>query len=128
SHLRIEESLRAQKSDKSKGKEVDGPSMNIIEDGGNNKNNKQNKEKNMFSRITTVVLVPTRNLNSNVRSVAKLVTLRGIVVVETRRITQMLVVRERGLRTNPKTKVDAIAWWIDSGATTHVCNLSDLTS
>ncbi|GJS88444.1 hypothetical protein Tco_0771080 [Tanacetum coccineum] len=33
----------------------------------------------------------------------------------------MLVVWERGLRTNPKTKVDAIAWWIDSGATTHVC-------
>nr|GEU52889.1 zinc finger, CCHC-type [Tanacetum cinerariifolium] len=35
--------------------------------------------------------------------------------------TQILVVRERVLRTNPKTKVDAIAWWIDSGATTHVC-------
>ncbi|GJZ84473.1 hypothetical protein Tco_0649812 [Tanacetum coccineum] len=105
SHLRIEESLRAQESDKSKGKEVDGPSVNIIEEGGNNKNNKQNKEKNMVSRITTVVLVPTRNLNSNVRSVAKLVTLRRIVVVETRRITQVLVVRERGLRTNPKTKV-----------------------
>nr|GEX54824.1 zinc finger, CCHC-type [Tanacetum cinerariifolium] len=33
----------------------------------------------------------------------------------------MLVVQERGLRTNPKTKVDAIMWWIDSGATTHVC-------
>ncbi|GJX36181.1 zinc finger, CCHC-type containing protein [Tanacetum coccineum] len=33
----------------------------------------------------------------------------------------MLVVRERDQRTNPKTKVDAIAWWIDSGATTHVC-------
>ncbi|GKA15360.1 zinc finger, CCHC-type containing protein [Tanacetum coccineum] len=33
----------------------------------------------------------------------------------------MLVVRERGLRTIPKTKVDAIAWWIDFGATTHVC-------
>ncbi|GKC18516.1 hypothetical protein Tco_1020666, partial [Tanacetum coccineum] len=45
----------------------------------------------------------------------------GIAVVKTRRITKMLVVRERGLRTNPKTKVDAIAWWIDSGATTHVC-------
>ncbi|GKD90926.1 zinc finger, CCHC-type containing protein, partial [Tanacetum coccineum] len=28
---------------------------------------------------------------------------------------------ERGLRTNLKTRVDAIAWWIDSGATTHVC-------
>nr|GEY04595.1 zinc finger, CCHC-type [Tanacetum cinerariifolium] len=33
----------------------------------------------------------------------------------------MLVVRERGLKTIPKTKVDAIAWWIDYGATTHVC-------
>nr|GEX72152.1 zinc finger, CCHC-type [Tanacetum cinerariifolium] len=31
------------------------------------------------------------------------------------------VVREKGLRTDPKTKVDTIAWWIDSGATTHVC-------
>nr|GEZ53899.1 zinc finger, CCHC-type [Tanacetum cinerariifolium] len=29
--------------------------------------------------------------------------------------------RKRGLRTIPNTKVDAIAWWIDSGATTHVC-------
>ncbi|GJR80018.1 hypothetical protein Tco_0150803 [Tanacetum coccineum] len=38
-----------------------------------------------------------------------------------KRTTQMLVIRKRGLRTNPKTKVDAIAWWIDSGATTHVC-------
>ncbi|GKD27213.1 hypothetical protein Tco_1233427 [Tanacetum coccineum] len=34
---------------------------------------------------------------------------------------QFLMVRERGLRTNPKTKVDAIALWIDSNATTHVC-------
>nr|GEV60134.1 zinc finger, CCHC-type [Tanacetum cinerariifolium] len=33
----------------------------------------------------------------------------------------MLVVRERCLRTIPKTKVDAIAWWIDSDATTYVC-------
>ncbi|GKD81451.1 zinc finger, CCHC-type containing protein [Tanacetum coccineum] len=75
----------------------------------------------MVLKRTTVVLVPKRNLNWNVRNVARLVTLRGIAVVETRRITQMPVVRERGLRTNPKTKVDTIAWWIDSGATTHVC-------
>ncbi|GJY65607.1 zinc finger, CCHC-type containing protein [Tanacetum coccineum] len=34
---------------------------------------------------------------------------------------QVLVVREKGLMTNTMTKVDAIAWWIDSGATTHVC-------
>ncbi|GKC50425.1 zinc finger, CCHC-type containing protein, partial [Tanacetum coccineum] len=31
------------------------------------------------------------------------------------------MVRKRGLRTDPNTKVDAIAWWIDSGATTYVC-------
>ncbi|GKB08265.1 zinc finger, CCHC-type containing protein [Tanacetum coccineum] len=49
SHLRIEESLRAQDRDKGKGKEVGGPSVNMTEEG------------------------------------------------------------------------DAIAWWIDSGATTHVC-------
>ncbi|GJZ02464.1 zinc finger, CCHC-type containing protein [Tanacetum coccineum] len=63
SHLRIEESLRAQESDKGK-----------------------------------VVLVPTRNQSWNVRSVARLVTSKEIAVV-----------------------VDAIAWWIDSGAITHVC-------
>nr|GEX25907.1 hypothetical protein [Tanacetum cinerariifolium] len=45
---------------------------------------------------------------------------KGIFEV-VKRTTQMLVVRERGLRTNPKTKVDAIAWWIDFGTTTHVC-------
>nr|GEV58974.1 zinc finger, CCHC-type [Tanacetum cinerariifolium] len=96
SHLRIEESLRAQDSDKGKGKEVGGPSVNMTEE-GKNKHNKQNK----------VVLVPTRNLSWNVGNVARLVTSKGIVVV-IKRTTQMLV-------------VDAIAWWIDSGATTHVC-------
>ncbi|GJZ37537.1 zinc finger, CCHC-type containing protein [Tanacetum coccineum] len=61
---------------------------------------------------TIVVLVPTRNQSWNVGSVARLVTSKGIAVVK--RTTQMLVVRERGLRTNPKTK-------IESGSTTHVC-------
>ncbi|GJV28104.1 zinc finger, CCHC-type containing protein, partial [Tanacetum coccineum] len=45
SHLRIKESLRVQKSDKGKGKEVAGPSVNMTEEGGKNKNNKQNKGK-----------------------------------------------------------------------------------
>ncbi|GKC72484.1 zinc finger, CCHC-type containing protein, partial [Tanacetum coccineum] len=119
SHLRIEESLRAQESDKGKGKEVGGPSVNMTEEGGKNKHNKQNKGKNGPMR-TTVVLVPTRNQSWNVESVARLLTSKGIAVV-VKRTMQMLVVRERGLRTNPKTKVDAIAWWIDSRATTHVC-------
>nr|GEZ20909.1 zinc finger, CCHC-type [Tanacetum cinerariifolium] len=56
---------------------------------------------------TIVVLVPTKNLSWNVESVVRLVTSKGIAVV-LKRTTQMLVVREKGLRTNPKTKVDAI--------------------
>ncbi|GKB53534.1 zinc finger, CCHC-type containing protein [Tanacetum coccineum] len=43
-HLRIEKSLRAQESDKGKGKEVGRPSINMIEE-GKNKHNKQNKGK-----------------------------------------------------------------------------------
>ncbi|GJX49305.1 hypothetical protein Tco_0276150 [Tanacetum coccineum] len=45
SYLHIEESLRAHDSDKGKGKEVVGPSVNMTEKGGKNKNNKQNKGK-----------------------------------------------------------------------------------
>ncbi|GJS07516.1 hypothetical protein Tco_0364312 [Tanacetum coccineum] len=45
SHLHIEESLRAHESDKGKGKEVVGPSVNMIEEGGKNKNNQQTKGK-----------------------------------------------------------------------------------
>ncbi|GKA69593.1 zinc finger, CCHC-type containing protein [Tanacetum coccineum] len=118
SDLRIEESLRAQDNDKGKGKEVGVPSVNMTEE-GKNKHNKQNKGKKQ-SNENNSVLVPTRNQSWNVENVARLVTSKGIALV-VKRTTQMLVVRERGLRTNPKTKVDAIAWWIDSGATTHVC-------
>nr|GEV14901.1 zinc finger, CCHC-type [Tanacetum cinerariifolium] len=63
-----------------------------------------------------VVAAPIMNMTEE----GGLVTSKGIIVV-VKRTTQMLVVQERGLRTNPKTKVDAIAWWIDSGAITHVC-------
>nr|GEY41148.1 hypothetical protein [Tanacetum cinerariifolium] len=45
SHLRIEESLRAQDNDKGKGKQVGGPSVNMTEEGGKNKHHKQNKGK-----------------------------------------------------------------------------------
>nr|GEW42982.1 zinc finger, CCHC-type [Tanacetum cinerariifolium] len=110
----------AQDSDKGKGKEVGGPSVNMTEEGGKNKHHKQNKGKKSDPLRTTVVLVPTGNLSWNVGSVVRLVTSKGIDVA-VKRTTQMLMVWEKGLRTNPKTKVDAIAWWIDYGATTHVC-------
>ncbi|GKA76371.1 retrovirus-related pol polyprotein from transposon TNT 1-94 [Tanacetum coccineum] len=44
-HFRIKESLRVQESDKGKGKKVVRPSINMMEEGGKNKNNKQNKGK-----------------------------------------------------------------------------------
>ncbi|GJV69392.1 hypothetical protein Tco_1484901 [Tanacetum coccineum] len=49
SHLRIEESLRTQDSDKGKGKEVGGPSVNMTEE-GKNKHNKQNKGKKQSNK------------------------------------------------------------------------------
>ncbi|GKB92753.1 zinc finger, CCHC-type containing protein [Tanacetum coccineum] len=91
SHLRIEESLRAHDSDKGKGKEVAGPSVIMIEEGGKNKNNKQNKGKKRGFK--------DNNDGSDSNKKPKL----------------------ECWKTNSKTKVDAIAWWIDSGATTHVC-------
>nr|GEV89276.1 zinc finger, CCHC-type [Tanacetum cinerariifolium] len=97
SHLRIEKSLRAQDSGKGKGKEVGGSSVNMTEEGSKNKHHKQNKSK--------------KRSNENNSGIAEVV----------KRTTQMLVVRERGLKTNLKTNFDAIAWWIDFGATTHVC-------
>nr|GEZ40100.1 zinc finger, CCHC-type [Tanacetum cinerariifolium] len=182
SHLRIEESLREQDSNKGKGKEVGGPSVNMTEEGVLTRNQSWNVESVarlvtskgnviVVKRTTQMLMVRERGLRTNsktknlvlektitlfnvlyvpklrknlvsgpmlnkcgykqvyesdknqswnVESVARLVTSKGNVIV-VKRTTQMLMVRERGLRTNSKTKVDAIAWWIDFGATTYVC-------
>ncbi|GJZ56098.1 zinc finger, CCHC-type containing protein [Tanacetum coccineum] len=98
SHLRIEESLRAQDSDKGKGKKWSNENKS-----GSNSNKKPKLDCWKCGQ--------------------ELVTIKRIVVVgKKNNTTKCWLVRERGLRTNPKTKVDAyIAWWIDSGATTHVC-------
>ncbi|GJV95415.1 zinc finger, CCHC-type containing protein [Tanacetum coccineum] len=93
SHLRIDESRRAQDSDKSKGKK-----HGFNENNGSSSSNKKPK----------LECWKIGHFKRDCRS-------------RNKKIMQMLVVRERGLRTNPKTKVDAIAWWIDSGATTNVC-------
>nr|GEV19025.1 reverse transcriptase domain-containing protein [Tanacetum cinerariifolium] len=108
SHLRIEESLRAQDSDKGKGKEVAGPSVNMTEE-GKNKNNKQNKGKkrdfkehgsssgsNKKPKLECWKSGKTGHLKRDCRSGNK-------------------------KNANAGGSVDAIAWWIDSGATTHVC-------
>ncbi|GKB08955.1 zinc finger, CCHC-type containing protein [Tanacetum coccineum] len=93
SHLRIEESLRAQDSDKGKGKEVDGPFVNMTEE-GKNKINKQNKGKKRGFKE-----------NNNGSSSNKKPKLECWKCGKTAFYVEF----------------DAIAWWIDSGATTHVC-------
>ncbi|GJT59949.1 zinc finger, CCHC-type containing protein [Tanacetum coccineum] len=144
-HLRIEESLRAQESDKGKGKEVVRPSVNMIEE-GKNKNNKQNKGKkrgfnenntssgtNKKPKLQCWKCGKTGHFKRDCRSVNKknenaggsgkgsknqsqdqgqnLVNVWNILVkYSVSLISKALYVQ-----------VDAIAWWIDSDATSHVC-------
>ncbi|GKA08080.1 zinc finger, CCHC-type containing protein [Tanacetum coccineum] len=121
SHVRIEECLRAQNSDKCKGKEVVGPSLNMTEEDGKNRNNKQNKGKKCGSNENNGGPGSNKKPKLECWKCGKTGHFKRECRSENKRTTQMLVVQEKGLRTNPKTKVDAIAWWIDSGATTHVC-------
>nr|GEZ55252.1 zinc finger, CCHC-type [Tanacetum cinerariifolium] len=101
SHLRIEKSLRAQDSDKGKGKEVVGPSTGHFKRdfrSGNKKNANvggSGKGYKDYSQDQCQNLVPVWN-----RFVKFSVSL----------ISEAFYVQ-----------VDAIAWWIDSGVTTHVC-------
>ncbi|GJX71079.1 zinc finger, CCHC-type containing protein [Tanacetum coccineum] len=119
SHLRIEESLRAQDCNKAKGKEVVGPSVNMIEE-GKNKNNKQNKGKkhdfkdhdsgsgsNKKPKLECWKCGKTGHFKRDCRSGNKKNANAGG--------------SGKGSKDHSQVQVDAIAWWIDSGAVTHVC-------
>nr|GEW27832.1 putative nucleotidyltransferase, ribonuclease H [Tanacetum cinerariifolium] len=147
SHLRIEESLRAQESDKGKGKEVVGPSVNMMEEGGKNKNKKQNKGKKRgfkdnnggsgsnkkpklecwkcgktghFKRDC-----PTGNKKNNASASGSGKGSKdqsqdqgqNLVHVCNKFIKYYVSLISEAFY----VQVDAIAWWIDFGATTHVC-------
>ncbi|GJU23853.1 zinc finger, CCHC-type containing protein [Tanacetum coccineum] len=116
SHLRIEESLRAQDSDKGMGKEVGGPSVNMTEE-GKNKHNKQNKGKKRSNE---------NNSGSSSNKKPKLECWKCGKTGQFKRDCRS------GKKNNansggsgpfqrPRAEVDAIAWWIDFGATTYVC-------
>ncbi|GJU94816.1 zinc finger, CCHC-type containing protein [Tanacetum coccineum] len=147
SHLRIEESLRTHESDKGKGKEVGGPSVNMMEEGGKNKNNKQNKGKkrgfkdnnggsgsNKKPKLECWKCGKTGHFKRDCRSGNKKNNAsasgsgkgskdqsqdqgQNLVHVCNRFIKYFVSLISEAFY----VQVDAIAWWIDSGATTHVC-------
>nr|GEW79537.1 putative reverse transcriptase domain-containing protein [Tanacetum cinerariifolium] len=144
-HLRIEESLRAQDSDKGKGKEVGGPSVNMTEEGGENKHHKQNKGKkqsnennsgfssNKKPKVECWKCGKTGHVKKDCRSGKKNNANAGgsrkgskdqsqdqgqnLVPILNRFIKYSVSLISKAFY----VQVDAIAWWIDSGATTHVC-------
>ncbi|GJW39156.1 zinc finger, CCHC-type containing protein [Tanacetum coccineum] len=145
SHLRIEKSLKAQDSDKGKGKEVAGPSVNMTEE-GKNKNNKQNKGKkrdfkehgsgsgsNKKPKLECWKCGKTGHFKRDCRSGNKKNANAGgsgkgskdhshdqgenLVPVWNKFVKFFVSLISEAFY----VQVDAIAWWIDSGATTHVC-------
>nr|GEW34636.1 7-deoxyloganetic acid glucosyltransferase-like [Tanacetum cinerariifolium] len=145
SYLRIEESLRAQDSDRGKGKEVARPSVNMTED-GKNKNNKQNKGKkrdfkehgsgsgsNKKPKLECWKCGKTGHFKRDFRSGNKNNANAGGSRKGSKDHSQdqyqnLVHVWNRFLKFSVSliseafyVPVDAIAWWwwIDSGATTH---------
>ncbi|GJY14530.1 zinc finger, CCHC-type containing protein [Tanacetum coccineum] len=98
-HLRIEESLKAQDSDKSKGKDVDGPYT------GSSSNKK--------TKLECWKCGKTDHFKRDCRSGKKNNENAGSSGNGSKDQSQ-----DQGQNLVP---VDAITWWIDSGTTTHVC-------
>ncbi|GJY60505.1 zinc finger, CCHC-type containing protein [Tanacetum coccineum] len=146
-HLRIEDSLRAQDSDKGKGKIVVGPSVNMTEEGGKNKNNKQNKGKKRgfnennggsgsnkkpklecwkcgkIGHFKRDCRSGNKKNNANAGGLGK-----GSKDQSQDQGQNLVPVWNRFIKYSVSlifeafyVQVDAIAWWIDSGATAHVC-------
>ncbi|GJX37443.1 zinc finger, CCHC-type containing protein, partial [Tanacetum coccineum] len=139
------ESLRAKDSDKGKGKEVSEPSVNMKEE-GKNKNNKQNKGKkrdfkehgsglgsNKKPMLECCKCGKTGHFKRDCRSGNKKNANAGgsgkgfkdhsqdqgqnLVPIWNRFVKYYVSLISKAFY----VQVDVIAWWIDSGATTHVC-------
>nr|GEW17809.1 hypothetical protein [Tanacetum cinerariifolium] len=145
SHFHIEESLRAQDSDKGKGKEVGGPSVNMTEEGDQNKHHKQNKGKkqsnennsgsvfNKKPKLECWKYGKTGHLKRDCRSGKKNNANAGGSEKGSKDQSQdqgqnLVPVWNRFIKFSVSlifeafyVQVDAIAWWIYFGATTHVC-------
>ncbi|GJS28562.1 hypothetical protein Tco_0489182 [Tanacetum coccineum] len=95
SHLRIEESLRVQDSDKPKSNNVAGPSFNMLE---HNNSSKYNHNKGKRKHHDNTRADPNKK--------------EKVLMLATKPIDQAQRVQWMD---------DDVAWWVDSGATVHVC-------
>nr|GEZ23153.1 zinc finger, CCHC-type [Tanacetum cinerariifolium] len=143
--LKEMESLRVQDSDKGKGKEVSGPSVNMTEEGVKNKHHKQSKGKkrsnvnnsgsssNKKPKLECWKCGKTGHFKRDCRSGKKNNANAGGSGTGYKDQSQdqgqnLVPVWNRFVKFSVSliseafyVQVDAIAWWIDSGATTHVC-------
>nr|GFB31030.1 zinc finger, CCHC-type [Tanacetum cinerariifolium] len=137
SHLRIEESIRAQDSNKGKGKEVGGPSVNMTEEGGKNKHHKGKKQSNENNsgsgsnkkpKLECWMCGKTGHFKMDCRSGKKNNANAGGLEKGSKDQSQdqgqnLVPVWNRFVKFYVSLiskafylQVDAIAWWIDSGA------------
>ncbi|KAI5437110.1 Methylsterol monooxygenase 2-2 [Lathyrus oleraceus] len=146
SHLRIEESLRAQEDDKGKGKEIAGPSVNMVKEGGKNGNNKTKGKKRVFKnnngsfgankkpKLECWKCGKTGHFKKDCRSGKKHDNANASGSGKgskdqsesqgQKSIRDLNSLIKHSVSLNSEAfyvQDDAIAWWIDSGATTHVC-------
>ncbi|GJU77048.1 hypothetical protein Tco_1274118 [Tanacetum coccineum] len=106
--------------DKGKGKDVDGPSVNMTKEGKIRTTNKTN-ERNMISKNTGVISGNKKNVNASGSG-------KGSKDHSQDQGQNLVPVWNRFVKFPISliceafyVQVDAIAWWIDSGSTTHVC-------
>ncbi|GKA73455.1 zinc finger, CCHC-type containing protein [Tanacetum coccineum] len=125
SHLRIEESLRVHDSDKGKGKEVVGPLVNMMEEGRKNKNNKQNKGKKHGFKDNNGGFGSNKKPKLECWKCGKTGHFKRDCRSGNKKNNASASGSGKGSKDQSQDQgqnlVDAIAWWIDSGATTHVC-------
>nr|GFA68875.1 Ras-related protein RABA1f-like [Tanacetum cinerariifolium] len=142
SQLHIEESLRVQDSDNGKGKEVGRPSVNMTEEGGKNKHHKGKRRSNENISGSNSNKKPKlegwkcsktghfkRDCRSGKKNNANADGLgkgskdqsqdqgKNLVPIWNRFIKCSISLISEEFN----VQVDAIAWWIDSRATTYVC-------
>ncbi|GJS27105.1 zinc finger, CCHC-type containing protein [Tanacetum coccineum] len=111
SNMRIEESLRAQDSDKPKGNNVDGPSVvNMVKHKNSSRyNDKKGKRKHHD------------NIRADPNKKSKMTCWKCGKPGHLKRDCKGVNIGNKANRSGTKGSDDDVAWWVDSGATINVC-------